>query len=69
MFLRKLFSATLLPALVLSSMAIVFAQLGTAGISGQVLDRVQQFRAARRLQLGPVEQWPYVNTRRLRHLL
>jgi len=38
MFLRKLFSATLLPALVLSSMAIVFAQLGTAGISGQVLD-------------------------------
>ncbi len=38
MFSRKLFSATLLPALVISSMAIVFAQLGTAGISGLVSD-------------------------------
>ena len=38
MFSRRLFSATLLPALVLSSMAIVFAQLGTAGISGIVSD-------------------------------
>src|SRR6266540_1817362 len=38
MFSRKLFSATLLPALVISSMAIVFGQLGTAGISGLVSD-------------------------------
>src|SRR6266508_2371049 len=38
MFSRKLFSATLLAALVVSSMAIVFAQLGTAGISGLVSD-------------------------------
>lgn len=38
MFSRKLFSATLLTSLVLSSMAIVLAQLGTAGISGIVSD-------------------------------
>ena len=38
MFSRKLFSATLLPILVLSSIAIVFGQLGTAGISGLVSD-------------------------------
>ena len=38
MFSRKLFTATLLPALVLSLTAIVSAQLGTAGISGLVLD-------------------------------
>src|SRR6266566_4655869 len=38
MFSRKLFSATLLPALVVSSTAIVFGQLGTAGISGIVSD-------------------------------
>jgi hypothetical protein len=38
MFSRKLFSATLLPTLVFSLTAIVFAQLGTAGISGLVSD-------------------------------
>ena len=38
MFSRKLFSATLLPILVLSSIAIVFGQLGTAGINGLVTD-------------------------------
>ncbi len=38
MFSRKLFTATLLPALVLSLTAIVSAQLGSAGISGLVLD-------------------------------
>src|ERR1044072_385161 len=38
MFSRKLFRATLLPSLVLSSIAVVFAQLGTAGISGLVTD-------------------------------
>jgi hypothetical protein len=38
MFSRKLFSATLVPSFVLSSVAIVFAQLGTAGISGLVSD-------------------------------
>lgn len=38
MFLRRLFSATLLSALVLSSMEIVFGQLGSASISGLVSD-------------------------------
>jgi hypothetical protein len=38
MFSRRLFSATLLAALILSSTAIAFAQLGTAGISGLVSD-------------------------------
>lgn len=35
---RKLFSATLLPILVLSLAALVFAQLGSAGISGLISD-------------------------------
>jgi hypothetical protein len=38
MFSRKSFTATLLPLLLLSSLTIVFAQLGTAGISGLVTD-------------------------------
>src|ERR1044071_3324602 len=38
MFSRKSFAATLLPALLLSSMTVVFAQLGTAGISGLITD-------------------------------
>ena len=38
MFSRRFFAAMLLPALLLCSMSIVFAQLGTAGISGLVTD-------------------------------
>jgi carboxypeptidase family protein/TonB-dependent receptor-like protein len=38
MLSRKLFSANLVLALILSAVATTFGQLGTAGISGQVLD-------------------------------
>ena len=38
MFSRRLFSTTLLPILVISSVTICFGQLGTAGISGVVSD-------------------------------
>jgi hypothetical protein len=38
MFSRRTFAATLLPALLLSSITIVFAQLGTTGVSGLVTD-------------------------------
>lgn len=39
MFSRKLFSATLVLAVVVSYIGTALGQLGTAGISGQVLDR------------------------------
>jgi Carboxypeptidase regulatory-like domain len=38
MFSRRLFSTTLLPILVISSVTICLGQLGTAGISGLVSD-------------------------------
>ena len=38
MFSRKLFSANLVIALVLSCVATALGQLGSAGISGQVID-------------------------------